>query len=154
MVSPSAEGNQTSPHSRRLASHDACYSTNQVLLVIAVTCAVNFAFIFVVMTLVHVCNRAGSKLSGLDSVVLAEDGDCDIHDQKLPLDGSSLRRQVSSYSSVQEYVNSLPGSFDRTASMLSLHSLHAARKPSQENLLTKSNSLHTSYSMENLLFLG
>jgi hypothetical protein len=63
-VSPSEEGNQTSPHSRRLASHDACYSTNQVLLVIAVTCAVNFAFIFVVMTLVHVCNRAGSKLSG------------------------------------------------------------------------------------------
>jgi hypothetical protein len=35
-----------------------------VLLVIAVTCAVNFAFIFVVMTLVHVCNRAGSKLNG------------------------------------------------------------------------------------------
>jgi hypothetical protein len=63
-VSPSPEGNQTSPHSRRLASHDACYSTNQVLLVIAITCAVNFAFIFIVMTLVHVCNRAGGKLSG------------------------------------------------------------------------------------------
>jgi hypothetical protein len=62
-TSPAAESNQTSPHSRRLSSHDACYSTNQVLLVIAVTCAVNFTFICVVMTLVHVCNRSGTKLS-------------------------------------------------------------------------------------------
>jgi hypothetical protein len=87
-------------------------------------------------------------------MVLAEDGDYDSHDQKLPLDGSSLRREASSYSSVQEYVNSLPNSFDRTASMLSLHSLHVARNPSQENLITKNNSLHTSYSMEDLLFMG
>jgi hypothetical protein len=35
-----------------------------VLLIIGLTCAVNFAFIFVVMTLVHVCNRTGSKLNG------------------------------------------------------------------------------------------
>jgi hypothetical protein len=62
-TSAPAEGNQTSPHSRRLAGHNACYSTNQVLLVIAVTCVVNFTFICVVMTLVHVCNRSGSKLS-------------------------------------------------------------------------------------------
>ncbi|PSN44803.1 hypothetical protein C0J52_22505, partial [Blattella germanica] len=45
--------------------HELCYSANQVLCIIAVTCAVNFAFIFVVMTLVHVCNRQhGTKLSG------------------------------------------------------------------------------------------
>jgi hypothetical protein len=63
-ASPSVDANRTSPHSRRLAKHDACYSTNQVLLVVAVTCAVNFAFICVVMTLVHLCNRASSKLTG------------------------------------------------------------------------------------------
>jgi hypothetical protein len=40
-----------------------CYSTNQVLLVIAITCGVNFAFIFFVMTLVNLCNRSGDKLS-------------------------------------------------------------------------------------------
>jgi hypothetical protein len=62
IVSPTAEGNQTSPHSRRIADHDVCYSTNQVLVIIAVTCAVNFAFIFVVMTLVHVCNLSSRKL--------------------------------------------------------------------------------------------
>jgi hypothetical protein len=62
-LSTPSEGNQTSPHSRRLADHDMCYSTNQVLLIIAVTCAVNFAFIFVVMTLVHVCSRTGGKLN-------------------------------------------------------------------------------------------
>jgi len=62
-VVPPEEGNHTSPHSRRLYSHDMCYSTNQVLLVIAITCGVNFAFIFVVMTLVNLCNRSGDKLS-------------------------------------------------------------------------------------------
>jgi hypothetical protein len=59
-VSPPEEWNQTSPHTRRL---DMCYSTNQVLLVIAITCGVNFAFIFVVMTLVNVCSRSGDKMS-------------------------------------------------------------------------------------------
>ncbi|XP_069692330.1 uncharacterized protein [Periplaneta americana] len=142
------------PRSRRLGAHDACYNTNQVLLIIAVTCAVNFAFIFTVMTLVHVCNRSGGKLDGLDTVVLAENGDCDSHDHKISPDGASIRRETASYTSVQEYVNSLPSSFDRTASMLSLHSLHAARNHSQENLLRKSNSLHTSFSMEDLLFVG
>ncbi|KDR10283.1 hypothetical protein L798_15650 [Zootermopsis nevadensis] len=131
-----------------------CYSTNQVLLIIAVTCAVNFAFIFVVMTLVHVCNRAGGKLSGLDSVALAENEEYDISDEKMSSDRPSIRREPSSYNSVQEYVNSLPSSFDRTASMISLHSLHVARNHSQENLLAKSNSLHTSFSMEDLLFVG
>jgi hypothetical protein len=62
-LSVTTEGNQTSPQSRRLADRDMCYSTNQVLLIIAVTCAVNFAFIFVVMSLVQVCNRTGGKLS-------------------------------------------------------------------------------------------
>jgi len=62
-VVPPEEWNKTSPHTRRLYSHDMCYSTNQVLLVIAITCGVNFAFIFVVMTLVNLCNRSGDKLS-------------------------------------------------------------------------------------------
>jgi hypothetical protein len=90
----------------------------------------------------------------LQSVVIAENGDYDISDEKLPLDGHSLRRENSSYDSVQQYVNSLPNSFNRTASMLSLHSLHMTRNRSQENLLKKSNSLHTSFSMEDLLFVG
>ena len=90
----------------------------------------------------------------LHSVVIAENGDYDIPDQKLPSDGHSLRRETSSYDSVQQYVNSLPNSFNRTASMLSLHSLHVTRNRSQENLLKKSNSLHTSFSMEDLLFVG
>jgi hypothetical protein len=94
------------------------------------------------------------RIGRLDSVVLAEDGDCDSHDQKLPLEGCNLRREASSYNSCQEYVNSLPSSFEGAASMLSLHSMHAARNPSQENLFKKSNSLHTSHSMEDLLFLG
>jgi hypothetical protein len=87
-------------------------------------------------------------------VLLAENEDYDSRDQKLPSDGPSIRRETSSYNSVQEYVNSLPSSFDRTASMLSLHSLHVASNHSQENLFTKSNSLHTSFSMEDLLFVG
>jgi hypothetical protein len=94
------------------------------------------------------------RIDRLESVVLAEDGDCDGQDQKLASEGCNLRTAASSYSSVQEYVNSLPGSFDGTASMLSLHSIHAARNPSQENLFARSNSLHTSHSMEDLLFLG
>jgi hypothetical protein len=83
-------------------------------------------------------------------VVLSEDGDCEGRDQKAPSESCNLRTGASSYSSVQEYVNSLPGSLDGTASMLSLHSIHAARNPPQENLY----SLHTSHSMEDLLFLG
>jgi hypothetical protein len=90
----------------------------------------------------------------LNSVIAAENGDYDIQDQKMPSDGHSLRTEASSYDSVQEYVNSLPNSFNRTASMLSLHSLHASRNRSQENLIKKSNSLHTSFSMEDLLFVG
>ena len=90
----------------------------------------------------------------LNSVVIAENGDYDIPDQKLPSDGHSLRRETSSYDSVQQYVNSLPNSCNRTASMLSLHTLHVTRNRSQENLLKKSNSLHTSFSMEDLLFAG
>jgi hypothetical protein len=80
-------------------------------------------------------------------VVLVEDGD-DSRDQKLPLEGCSLRREASSYSSVEEYVNSLASSFEGAASMMSLHSIHAARNPSQENLV------HPSHSMEDLLFVG
>jgi hypothetical protein len=87
-------------------------------------------------------------------VVLAESGDYDSHDQKLPSDSSIVRRETASYNSVQEYVNSLPNNSDRTASMLSLHSLHMTRNHSRENLLTKSSSLHTSFSMEDLLFVG
>jgi len=90
----------------------------------------------------------------LHSVVIAENGDYDISDQKLPLDGHSLRRENSSCDSVQQYVNSLPNNFNRTASMFSLHSLHMTRNRSQENLLKKSNSLHTSFSMEDLVFVG
>ena len=64
--SSSSRGNQTDgPVSRHLEEHELCYNTNQVLVIIAVTCAVNFAFIFIVMTLVHVCNRSSSiKLGG------------------------------------------------------------------------------------------
>jgi hypothetical protein len=90
----------------------------------------------------------------LNSVVIAENGDYDIPDQKFPPDCQRLLRETSSYDSVQHYVNSLPNSVNRTASMLSLHSLHVTRNRSQENLLKKSNSLHTSFSMEDLLFLG
>jgi hypothetical protein len=90
----------------------------------------------------------------LTSVVIAENGDYDIPDEKFPSDGQSLLRETSSYDSVQQYVNSLPNGFNRTASMLSLHSLHVTRNRSQENLLKKSNSLHTSFSMEDLVFLG
>jgi hypothetical protein len=35
---------------------ETCYGPNEVLLIIAITCAVNFAFIFGVMTIVHLCN--------------------------------------------------------------------------------------------------
>lgn len=35
---------------------EVCYGPNEVLIVIAVTCAVNFAFIFGIMTVVHFCN--------------------------------------------------------------------------------------------------
>lgn len=90
----------------------------------------------------------------LSSVVIAENGDYDIPDQKPPSECHSLRRENLSYDSVQQYVNSLPNSCNRTASMLSLHSLHMTRNRSQENLLKKSNSLHTSFSMEDLLFVG
>lgn len=97
--------------------------------------------------LLFVCYR-------LHAVVIAENGEYDIHDHKLPLDGHSLRRETPSYDSVQEYVNSLPHTFNRTASMMSLHSLHLTRNRSQENLLKKSSSLRTSFSMEDLLFVG
>lgn len=90
----------------------------------------------------------------LSSVVIAENGEYDIPDQKLPSDCHKLLRETSSYDSVQKYVNSLPNSFNRTSSMLSLHSLHVTKNRSQENLLKKSNSLHTSFSMEDLLFVG
>ncbi|KAJ9594543.1 hypothetical protein L9F63_027474 [Diploptera punctata] len=136
----SSINNQTNgPVSRHLENHQLCYNnTNQVLLIIAVTCAVNFAFIFIVMTLVHICNRSSAiKLGGLDTLVLVESGDSESQERKLP-------RDASSYSSVQEYVNSLPNSFERTASMLSLHSM----RRSQDSLLRKT------YSMEDLLFAG
>ncbi|CAB3387496.1 Hypothetical predicted protein, partial [Cloeon dipterum] len=68
---------------------NVCYGPNEVLIVIAVTCAVNFAFIFGIMTVVHLCNirnhahiHSAAALSKLvsaghaDSITLVADGRC------------------------------------------------------------------------------
>ncbi|XP_046402247.1 wiskott-Aldrich syndrome protein homolog [Ischnura elegans] len=56
--------------------HAACYGPDQVVLIIALTCALNFACIFLVMALVHVCNRNRKcSSSGCDSPLLLVDSD-------------------------------------------------------------------------------
>ncbi|XP_068084340.1 uncharacterized protein [Anabrus simplex] len=164
---------------RRLERHDTCYNTNEVLLIIAITCAVNFAFIFVIMALVHVCNRNNkvAGISGLESLII-DNGDCVSQErgsQKLTLvltpDQSMTKLcESNSYNSVQDYVNSLPSVMndrdfvcDRTPSMLSLHSLDPLRNKFQESMDLKrqndvnkrrsSHNLQAAFSMEDLLFI-
>ncbi|XP_071438573.1 uncharacterized protein [Hetaerina americana] len=59
--------------------HAACYGPDQVVLIIALTCALNFACIFLVMAFVHICNRNRKCAStGCDSPLLfADDSDCE-----------------------------------------------------------------------------
>ncbi|XP_059470200.1 uncharacterized protein LOC132193502 [Neocloeon triangulifer] len=76
-------------HNSTAAGHEVCYGPNEVLIVIAITCAVNFAFIFGIMTVVHFCNirnhsqlHSAAALSKLvsaghaDSLTLVADGRC------------------------------------------------------------------------------
>ncbi|KAF4522654.1 hypothetical protein B566_EDAN011053 [Ephemera danica] len=84
---------------------DTCYGPNQVLLIIAVTCAVNFAFIFGVMTIVHLCNVRGrsgaSAHEALTSIVSVG------HVEALQCEEKLLLRHSSCSSGLE---NSLPGS--------------------------------------------
>nr|CAD7434101.1 unnamed protein product [Timema monikensis] len=144
-TTPLSEGNVTASGvekapvtRRRLDGHDACYNTYEVLLIIGLTCAVNFAFIFVVMAFVHLCNR-GQQVKGLDYLVDGETAmvlpRCDsLLPLVLPSDGASaeLRRSSGSYSSVQEYVNSLPDPVH--GSMVSLHTLKRFPSSSSEEV--------------------
>ncbi|KAK9509786.1 hypothetical protein O3M35_007023 [Rhynocoris fuscipes] len=39
----------------------SCYTGNEVLAIIAVTCVLNFAFVLIIMACVHYCTHAGSS---------------------------------------------------------------------------------------------
>ncbi|XP_046663444.1 uncharacterized protein LOC124356300 [Homalodisca vitripennis] len=50
-----------------------CYSTNEVLIIIGLTCVLNLAFIVVVMTCVHFCSSPTvTNISRLESLILVE----------------------------------------------------------------------------------
>lgn len=48
-----AGGSASSPHVLHATPASMCYTTNEVLVIIAVTCFLNFAFILLIMTCVH-----------------------------------------------------------------------------------------------------
>lgn len=63
------------PHVMQHAAPDSmCYTTNEVLVIIAVTCFLNFAFILLIMTCVH-CFTDPSHHKKFGSVAYAELGD-------------------------------------------------------------------------------
>ncbi|XP_022160490.1 uncharacterized protein LOC111026679 [Myzus persicae] len=63
------------PHVLQHAAPDSmCYTTNEVLVIIAVTCFLNFAFILLIMTCVH-CFTDPSHHKKFGSVAYAELGD-------------------------------------------------------------------------------
>ncbi|XP_060850033.1 uncharacterized protein LOC132929025 [Rhopalosiphum padi] len=83
MLAAAVGGNDTAarspqpppPHVLQHAAPDSmCYTTNEVLVIIAVTCFLNFAFILLIMTCVH-CFTDPSHHKKFGSVAYAELGD-------------------------------------------------------------------------------
>ncbi|RZF35963.1 hypothetical protein LSTR_LSTR005376 [Laodelphax striatellus] len=138
-----------------------CYNTNEVLIIIGLTCFLNFTFIMLVMTCVHFCSAAGngSKVADyprLESLVL---GDSELSSKRTSSSGG-----IENIPNLHEHTDSVPLLFRPSSdSMVSLQSLSTSfcpllrTRPSFSPLVQESTcyldcKIPPSLSMENLLF--
>ncbi|VVC45179.1 Hypothetical protein CINCED_3A007722 [Cinara cedri] len=73
-LNDTSAGTPPPPHVLHATSVSMCYTTNEVLVIIAVTCFLNFAFILLIMTCVH-CFTDPSHHKKFGAVAYAELGD-------------------------------------------------------------------------------
>ncbi|XP_073997344.1 uncharacterized protein isoform X2 [Rhodnius prolixus] len=101
----SSRRNQTSSPTLTRAQR-SCYSGNEVLAIIAVTCVLNFAFVLIIMACVHYCTHTGTSYKA-GRIYRTE----------------SLAGAVGGADSETDSVESRR-SWERRNSLMSLHNLH------------------------------
>uniref|UniRef100_A0A8D8M243 Uncharacterized protein n=1 Tax=Cacopsylla melanoneura TaxID=428564 RepID=A0A8D8M243_9HEMI len=107
------------PGDRGPAMLNICYTTNEVLVIIGVTCFLNFAFILLIMSCVHFFSTRASRLKS--AVLVAENGEEYYYEdfqesEESDEEGSewklSLDKTFEKDSKIElltEYINNLPG---------------------------------------------
>lgn len=111
---------------KKLDAHQNCYTTNEVLEIIAITCLVNFIFWFLIISCVNFCtkNQKVWKSDSCESLEsLGSNTEYEIKPKQAAVgvkrnNNPSLRHSTSSYNNVQDYVNSLTGESDAENHML------------------------------------
>ncbi|XP_054284154.1 uncharacterized protein LOC129001036 [Macrosteles quadrilineatus] len=165
--------NATSPSSTTTVDRaSVCYDTNEVLMIIGMTCVLNLAFIVVVMSCVHFCSSpAVPKIPRLESLILVESSTSESDLEEIDLRNSHTNLLSSTPDSrrgnLDYYTRGLPKthqmelSSSTSSSMVSLQTLVPPTfcSTSLTSFGTRLNSRHridhpvSSLSMENLLFV-
>ncbi|XP_054281626.1 uncharacterized protein LOC128999255 [Macrosteles quadrilineatus] len=164
--------NVTSPSSTTTVDRaSVCYDTNEVLMIIGMTCVLNLAFIVVVMSCVHFCSSpAVPKIPRLESLILVEGSTSESDLEEIEFRKSHIN--LFNWSSRNRRCNlddcfrGLPKtlqmelSSSTSSSMVSLQTLVPPTycSTSLTSFGTRINSRHridhaSSLSMENLLFV-
>ncbi|KAG8287650.1 hypothetical protein J6590_033222 [Homalodisca vitripennis] len=146
-----------------------CYSTNEVLIIIGLTCVLNLAFIVIVMSCVHFCSSPTvTKISRLESLILVESSTSESEVEEVERKQRNINffnlSPINKKQTLEDYVKSCPislqvdSSESSSSSMLSLQTLvppccvtpHVTSGPLPRY---RPESTATSVSMENLLFV-